>query len=103
MSYVDDTYLMVTSESYEHNCSLLSKYFKQVMAWADSQQVRFEPSKYEVMHLRHRDDRGPAFDKVPELVEGITCKPTMKILGVTLDPKLTWEVHVREVGLAPYH
>ena len=101
LSYVDDTYLLVTSESYEQNCALLKRHFKEVTDWADLNKVSFEPSKYEVMHFQHPWDKKKKegrFEEVPDIVEGIQEKTSMTILGVEVDYQLTWAKHVKSVG-----
>ena len=99
LSYVDDTYLLVTSETFEENCDLLEKHFKEVSHWAEANKVAFEPSKYEVMHFQHPHDRKkPRFKGVPAIVEGIQETTSMRILGVEVDYQLTWAKHVKSVG-----
>ena len=96
---MDDTYLLVTSESYKTNCDLLEKHFKEVMRWADINKVSFEPSKYEVMHFQHPlDKKKPRYKEVPNIVDGIENKTSIKILGVQVDHRLTGAEHMETVG-----
>ena len=101
VSYADDTALLVTSESHKQNCKLLADYFKLVRKWADNNEVTFAPSKYEVMHFQMPSSQIKKFnsDDVPliEGVEKIAIKQEMTVLGMTLDDRLTWKVHVAAI------
>lgn len=103
-AYIDDTYILVTSNSYAKNCKTLEMCHKKLMDWATTSGVTFEPSKYAIMHFKRpysRDadcqllpninglERGKDDDKQP--------KTQLRILGVLVDHGLRWTGHVEEV------
>lgn len=99
-SYVDDTYLLVTSSSYKNNMFLLNDYFKIILDWADENEVAFEPSKHELLHFEKPRARGHC--QMPLKVGTLEIKPSpkMKILGIVVDSRLTWEDQVTEVRIS---
>ena len=67
-AYVDDTHILVTSPSYEKNCSMLEELHARVMEWSQKSEVKFEPSKYQVMHFRKPGLRNePVCDLLPKI------------------------------------
>ena len=50
-NYIDDTYLLVTSEEYSINIERMRKAFRAINEWATESHMTFEPSKFEIMHF----------------------------------------------------
>lgn len=101
LAYVDDTYLLVVSESYEKNCRILERLHSVIMPWAGESGVLFEPSKYAVMHFQKpRSRRQEVCSCLPNL-PGLTeecLKTEMRILGVIVDSRLNWQGHMEHVS-----
>lgn len=98
-SYVDDTYLLAVSNSYEKNCMGLKIFHDEIFKWASSVGLTFSPQKYTVMHFRAPNDPDPACKLLPD-IDGLKDNPEalqeekLKVLGVVLDPALTFAHHV---------
>ena len=97
---MDDTYLVVASESYETNCAHIAEYSKEITAWADHNGVRFEPEKNKVMHFRMSDPRPNSRESLPDIGQPVCAVRKLKILGLTVDNQLKWKHHVAEVNMA---
>ncbi|SPJ72671.1 uncharacterized protein FTOL_02400 [Fusarium torulosum] len=100
-AYVDDTYLMASSNNYATNCKALKECHDRIMTWADLVGVSFAPHKYHVMHFRPPYFRGAPCHYVP-LIPGLIGKQperTMVILGVEVDNRLNWKDHI--IGEGP--
>ncbi|KAF4441804.1 hypothetical protein F53441_11931 [Fusarium austroafricanum] len=104
ISYVDDTYLIAVSDSYEKNCSALKSFHDVVLEWANRVGLEFSPHKYSVMHFQRRGGRDPPSTVLPD-IDGLKDNPEclkqtqLKVLGVVLDPKLTFEHHCIRAGV----
>ncbi|KAF5517530.1 putative RNA-directed DNA polymerase from transposon X-element [Colletotrichum aenigma] len=100
-SYVDDSYILVTSRTLKENREILEKYHEQVMEWATPNGIRFDPGKYKVMHFT-RNEKCDLYPRIP----GLTVKHVinnsvdpeapkyLRILGVMVDPALKWDAHI---------
>lgn len=100
IAYIDDTYLMVVSPSYQRNCEALAHYHEKLMGWALPNGVEFAPHKYALMHFRdpenRRDYRCQLVPPIPGL-EKLKPETEMRILGVTVDPDLKWDRHINNI------
>ncbi|CAE7022178.1 Zinc knuckle [Pyrenophora teres f. teres] len=107
-SYVDDTYIVVRTKTYDENVLKLEKSHNILHQWASQKNLRFSPTKYNVMHFARPGKRHGLDDyrKLPD-IEGFRnlapeqknkiLSPTVKILGVVFDPRLTFEAHVQSI------
>ena len=50
-SYVDDTYIVVADGSYEKNVKIMAAIHEKLILWASSNNLKFSPTKYHVMHF----------------------------------------------------
>ena len=101
LAYVDDTYLLVVSDSYTTNRRILKTLHNDwILAWAGKNDVTFGPEKYGVIHFR-----GPRTEEVscvPD-IDGLSqdaVKREMRILGVIVDDQLKWNGHVEDVSVS---
>ncbi|TXC06456.1 hypothetical protein FocTR4_00010719 [Fusarium oxysporum f. sp. cubense] len=98
-SYVDDTYLLAVPNSYEKNCAGLKIFHDEIIKWASSVGLTFSPHKYTVMHFGPPSDRDPPCELLPD-IDGLKDNPEalkkgkLKVLGVVLDPALTFAHHI---------
>ena len=95
--FVDDTNLVTWSASAEQNCRMLTAAHTRCELWAEEHGAQFAPDKYQLIHFTRR--RGHRQNDLKSTVQignhqvGVEQK-AIKVLGVWLDPKLTWKEHV---------
>ena len=91
IQYADDVTLVVTAETTEEAISKMNKALKEFQEFARGNRLAVEPSKTQLMVCTNRGKAKQG---------GVTCKigeceiastETIKILGVVLDDKLSWE------------
>ncbi|UZP43222.1 hypothetical protein NXS19_011038 [Fusarium pseudograminearum] len=103
LAYVDDTYLIAVSDSYEENCKALAEAHKGIMAWSAKTGIKFSPKKYNLMHFKCPDDPSTTptnLPDIPGLKNNTAClKDKVKVLGVIVDSQLKWDHHVTEIEL----
>ncbi|KAL1798048.1 hypothetical protein ACET3X_004654 [Alternaria dauci] len=104
-SYVDDTYIVVAGTTYEANARVMGRIHDMLYVWAANNNLHFSPTKYHVLHFAkpYSPQKDKGYNLLPSMIgfEDLTPKeredilqPTIKILGVTFDRRLTWEAHV---------
>lgn len=101
-SFVDDSYIIVRSKSFETNCKALGILHDRALAWASANDVEFAPHKYGLLHFQ----RGTWTRRCQLLppIQGLTPKhleapegynvPHLRILGVIVDAQLKWGPHI---------
>lgn len=95
--FVDDTNLLAYGPTTEGNCRALARAHDRCLDWARRYGASFAPEKYQLMHLARKPKR---FNMKAALsLPGVETEPTtsLRILGVWLDPRLTWGSHIKEV------
>lgn len=97
-AYVDDTYILAVSKSYETNCRAIERCHDIIIKCASELGVTFSPEKYNLMHLKRPYSRGSDSTLIPK-IPGFSKKPEthLRILGVEVDKGLRWEEHIQEV------
>ena len=104
-SYVDDTYMIAVSDSWDRNNELLQHAHAHPLDWARTHKAAFNPEKYQVLHLTQSTHH---MHKVPETIpriDGLTVdqekgeayNSPMKIVGVTITSTLRWDEHVERM------
>ncbi|KAJ6194942.1 LOW QUALITY PROTEIN: reverse transcriptase (RNA-dependent DNA polymerase)-domain-containing protein [Bipolaris maydis] len=108
-SFVDDTYILLSTKSYEENVAKMGVIHDRLYKWADQNGMRFSPSKYHIMHFS-RSGQGNkdedckllpnmiGFQSLGKEEKESILQPTMTILGVVFDRRLTWEAHVNYIA-----
>jgi hypothetical protein len=95
--FVDDTNLLAYGLTTEENCRILARAHGRCMDWARRYGASFSPRKYKLIHLAQKPRR---FNMQASLrLEGNETKPSssVRVLGVWIDPRLSWGPHVKEV------
>ena len=103
---MDDTNLITWGASAEQNCRTLTATYAQCEAWAREHGAKFAPDKYQLIHFtrsrRHaREDLASTVQVGNHRVE--VQDKAIRVLGVWLDPGLTWKEHITQAtrkGLA---
>jgi len=99
--FVDDTNLVTWGPSAAENCRKLTAAHTQCEEWASTNGARFAPEKYQLMHFTRR--RRHACEDLASTVrignhEAQVQERAIKILGVWLDPALTWKEHIAQAA-----
>jgi hypothetical protein len=97
LGFADDINLLTYGPTAAHNSARLSQAHDRCLSWAETHGMRFAPAKYTLTHFtrKRRVDLTAAVD-----IRGATVQPTptVRILGVTLDTRLNWKGHIKEIN-----
>jgi hypothetical protein len=99
--FVDDTNIITWGTNVEDNCRKLSAAHTHCEEWARLHGAKFAPEKYQLIHFTR--SRVGAREQLAHSIsiEGHEIKPETKairVLGVWLDPKLTWKEHIAQAA-----
>ncbi|KAM5349199.1 hypothetical protein ACJ41O_009022 [Fusarium nematophilum] len=97
-SFVDDTYFIAVSDSFETNCKALEELHDQVQSAAKPLGIIFGPKKYDVMHFKRPRTKEQDCSIIPN-IPGFEKKPkdVLRILGIQVDCRLTWTPHLNTI------
>jgi hypothetical protein len=98
IAFVDDTCILVSSNAYEVNCEVIEDLHQQLVKAASRIGMTFLPHKYGLMHFIRPWSKTDVPTCIPNIdgvvPETLLKDQSMRVLGLWLDPKLSWEVHV---------
>lgn len=96
-SYMDDVAVIATSPKISDNIKALELAAKIIFQWAQNNAVAFDDSKSELIHFHRKNNTQESDGKQVCLPNGTVVKPThcLRWLGVWLDRKLNFKVHVQ--------
>ena len=106
MGFVDDTNLVAWGASAADNCRRLTAAHAICETWSEANGAKFAPDKYQLIHFtrRKRHAREDLASSIQVGDHRVTPqKEAIRVLGVWLDPALTWKEHVAQAtrkGLA---
>jgi len=97
--FVDDTNLVTWGSTAKENCRKLTAAHQQCEEWARENGAKFEPSKYQLIHFTRR--RRHAREDLASSVQigthqVVPQEKEIRVLGVWLDPALTWKEHIAQ-------
>jgi hypothetical protein len=106
--FIDDTNLIAWSDTARENCKILEAAHNECEKWANRHGARFSPDKYKLIHFtkKRKDPTGDLKSIVNIANHKTKPEATLKVLGVWVDPKMSWKVHIQEVtkkGLSAYN
>ncbi|KAF4948016.1 hypothetical protein FGADI_10011 [Fusarium gaditjirri] len=100
-AYIDDTYNMVASPSYEENVKALNFVRDLILEWADAVGATFSTGKYHLMHFKPSWSCEEDY-KLPVDIQGHNTEnepaTEIKMLGVIVDHRLQWTGHVTKIA-----
>lgn len=98
--FVDDTTLVTWSHSAGENCKRLEDAHKLCNEWAQSHGAEFAPEKYQLMHFtRGRQDEDLRSTVQIDNARAELMTEKMRLLGIWMDPKLSWKPHMNTACL----
>jgi hypothetical protein len=99
--FVDDTNLIAWGDSAADNSRRLTAAHAQCKQWADNSGATFAPEKYQLIHFtkrrRHAREDLASTVRIGE-VEISPQEKSIRVLGVWLDPALSWKEHVLQAS-----
>ena len=104
-AYADDTQILVTAKSETELKTKVEKTILEAQHWYAKNSLKLNPTKTELMIFGKKNSQiNPMYFAVQDgsKTEQIKTSPTMKILGVIIDEKLTWEKHATKVKVQAY-
>jgi len=97
--FVDDGFLLCTSNSLEKNVTFLTREFKKIMDWMKSHGLGVDVEKSDLMHFSKRRNHNASppitITDTNNKTETIVAQKSMRWLGIYFDRKLTFKEHVR--------
>jgi len=95
--FVDDTNLIAWGRTAASNCRRLTTAHDRCLAWAKRHGATFAPEKYQLMHFTRQRRHASADLASTVRINGqdaLLQTASMRVLGVWVDPKLTWRAHI---------
>jgi hypothetical protein len=93
LGFVDDTTLVTWGPTARENCARLEQAHQKCESWADRHGAKFAPDKYQLMHFTRKRRHCQADLSSTVRIGSASAelqRKSMKILGVWVDPKLSW-------------
>ena len=101
LGFVDDTNILAYSTSTEENCRILENLHKKCEHWAKHHGAIFAPKKYHLIHLAKnpRNFNIAAAIKIDCSENSAIINPetNIQILGLQIDTKLQWGLHIKGI------
>lgn len=81
------------------NCELLKETHKLCVNWAKKHASRFDPSKYQLVHLSRKRNADTNKDLVLDNGFYIGVQKSGVLLGVEIDTQLKWKPHLEQIKM----
>ena len=94
--YTDDTTAFVIGKNEDEVVTLLNIIFSEISKWCSINSLKIHPTKCKVMLISRKSFTGP----LKPVKWGNKCleyTDKVKVLGIYIDNKLTWKIHIKEV------
>ena len=95
--FVDDTNILTWSDSTELNCRTLERVHQICEDWARKHGAKFAPDKYSLIHFSRTRSRHDMQACIQIQGHETQPSPSIRLLGLWLDPKLSWGPHVQKI------
>jgi len=91
VKFADDTYLIVPAK----NSSTCSSEIANIESWAAANNLKFNRSKtFEIIFRKPRTHLSPG--EIPPVIPGVERVSSLKCLGITITPTLSFTEHIRQ-------
>jgi hypothetical protein len=94
---VDDVNLLTYGTSAEGNCRNLERMHDACEDWARRHGSKFNPDKYELLHLTRTPKRFNTEAGVKIGIKDVRPAQDIRILGVRVDSALKWKAQLRAI------
>ena len=94
--YADDTTLNLTDDNLDNLIEKSNKFIETTVDWCYANKLTLHPKKTKWMIFSHKDSDKKLFIQGTE-IERIKDNSSFKLVGVHIDPKLTWKNHITKV------
>ena len=99
-AYADDLAVLVTNADMLRIRDMAQKAINIAASWASEQELQFNSKKTEIVQFTHK--RNPDLSFLSRNCSKLELSKEAKLLGATLDSKLTWKSHItRIISKAP--
>jgi len=95
VAYADDMYFIYVADSWESVSEMASQNTKKAMEWLKKSGMVLNSSKTEAAYFSTRELTNPPKIKIDGVL--IETRPHIKILGLTFDHKMSWDIHVEKL------
>ena len=92
-NYADDTSVLVTGTTKDEVVNKLTECTKEIINWCNTNQMEANPAKFQAMIA---DESTPSTINITDS-ETIHTEISVKLLGVNLDNRLTFNTHIKEI------
>lgn len=99
LGYADDWYLVMSHKKTKCIEKTLQKSINSVLKWASKVGFKFSPSKTTLIHFCRKNSCRRSREDPSLFMHGEQVKTVdeMRVLGVTFDRKMTWELYIKEI------
>lgn len=94
IGFVDDTTHLVANQNIEQNVIDLEAEGRRSLRWGSTHGAIFNKRKAQVMHFTHRKHPNPSVQLGDQIIE---ASSELRCLGLWLDPKLTFNAHIKKM------
>ncbi len=96
-SFVNKVNALAFSKSTEENCRLLQTVHEHSLEWARRHGASFAPEKYVLVHFTKARTKHNSACPLILPTSTIHPSPHVRVLGVILDKKLSWQPHLQHI------
>ena len=96
MAYADDAVIFVSASKKKNLQRKIEMCLTQVQGWYTANGLLINPSKTEFMVMGNVNQLDITVQEANKSIK-ITSKESMKVLGVKIDQKLSWEHHIASI------
>ena len=97
--FINNTVLLATGPSIAENCQKLKETHRLCVNWAKKHASKFDPSKYQLVHLSRKQNADINRDLILDGNHTIKAQKSGILLGVEIDNQLKWKNHLDQIKI----